>query len=176
MTLRSSQGHRRLRFSSPLNNVKEQNPSPLRGQNRASNTPERPSQALQDPKLPGASPERTAPPMKMFYPNPFRRSTPFSKFFLEIGIVPMPSFSIQPSFSIRRSVFASASTCSRAISSIRKPSLFRQRSHEGLPYTGAHGSCRGSGPCRTPDQDPDEQGDPEISVMPASFEIEARPN
>ena len=36
------QGHRRLRFSSPLNNVKEQNPSPSRGQNRASNTPERP--------------------------------------------------------------------------------------------------------------------------------------
>jgi hypothetical protein len=53
---------------------------------------------------------------------------------------------------------------------------FRQRSHEGLPYTGAHGSCRGLGPCRTPDQDPDEQGDPKISVMPASFEIEARPN
>jgi hypothetical protein len=28
MTLRSSQGHRRLRFSSPLNNVKEQSASP----------------------------------------------------------------------------------------------------------------------------------------------------
>jgi hypothetical protein len=53
-------------------------------QQRLERTPGTPAALAGHPEpeaFPGSSSSRTAPSMKMFYLNPFRRSTPFSKIF-----------------------------------------------------------------------------------------------
>jgi hypothetical protein len=73
---------------------------PRRDRKRTSQTPEHLA-ALRKPEAPRRQFVRTAPPMKMFYPNPFFRSTSISNFFRN-HCHPAPLLSIQTSFSIRK--------------------------------------------------------------------------
>ncbi|MCC2652954.1 MAG: hypothetical protein K0Q60_3117, partial [Microvirga sp.] len=73
---------------------------PRRDRKRTSQTPEHLT-ALRKPEAPRHQFVRTAPPMKMFYPNPFFRSTSISNFFRN-HCHPAPLLSIQTSFSIRK--------------------------------------------------------------------------
>ena len=79
--------------------------------------------------------------MKLFYPNPFRRSTPISKNFPEIGA---PSLPPQYSDKLQRS----QKRIRLCVNIIRIDAIHpnashcRQRSRGDMPYTGVHGSCR----------------------------------
>ncbi|MBO1907376.1 hypothetical protein J4G37_20985, partial [Microvirga sp. 3-52] len=78
--------------------VKEQ--VPHKRHKRTPSTPAIPCQDDQAPKPRKQKDQTTPPPMKLFYPNPFLRSTPISKKFLEIGV---PSLLLQYSGKLCRS-------------------------------------------------------------------------
>ncbi|WP_157934082.1 hypothetical protein [Microvirga ossetica] len=118
------QGHRRLRFSSPLNNVKEQMSHPPQGTQTEPQDNQAALASRPIPKAPRHKLIRTAPPMKRFYPKPFPRSTLISKNFLEICVAQPPFFSIRTSFIVRKSVFAFAFISFKSKISIRKLLFF----------------------------------------------------
>jgi hypothetical protein len=113
--------------------------------------------------------------MKLFYPNPFLRSTPISKIFFEIG-APQPS----------SSVFGQVSSFAKAYSPLRERHSDRSNPSECFSMSSEEPWEHAIywhpwlvpviGIKRDRDRDPNDQRDPKISAASASCESEACPN